>query len=125
MADSMNLQEFVEGKDVAIMNWLIDVRDVARAHVLAAELPSAKGRYITSHADTHDAGELYEALAERFPQYAYPSKPHKSVPKFDNSKVSSNVRSEHRAALLAWCLSLAMTWDCTCSFASLQQGCIR
>lgn len=81
------MQALVEGQDPPIMSWLTDVRDVARAHVLAAEIPAAKGRYIVCHAETHEAGELYEALSERFPQYKYPQKEHQSKLLFDNSKV--------------------------------------
>ena len=77
----------MEGQDPTMMNWISDVRDVARCHILAAESPTAKGRYLACHSHTHDTGELYAALAERFPQYSYPSKPHESKQVFDNSKV--------------------------------------
>ena len=87
MKSLISMQLLVEGEDPTMMNWITDVRDVARAHVLAAETPTAKGRYIVAHADTHDTGELYEALAQRFPGYSYPKKEYKITPTFDNSKV--------------------------------------
>lgn len=36
----------------------VDVRDVARAHVLAAEVPQAEGRYILSHTHESDVTEI-------------------------------------------------------------------
>ena len=42
------LQTLVEGSPASFAPVLCDVRDVARAHVLAAEMPSASGRYIVS-----------------------------------------------------------------------------
>ena len=41
---------------------ICDVRDVARAHVLAAEIPSASGRYIVSHRAPLTATVLSKAL---------------------------------------------------------------
>ncbi len=35
-----------------------DVRDVARAHILAAENPAASGRYIVSQSQTCDPAEV-------------------------------------------------------------------
>lgn len=47
------LQGVLEGKGVSGSGTVFaDVRDVARAHVLAAETPEAKGRYIVSQAAT-------------------------------------------------------------------------
>ena len=84
----MHVQELVEGKSPPSYLRIVDVRDVARAHILAAEVPHAKGRYILSHSHTHENGELYEALALRFPQYRYPSDAYESKHVLDNSKVS-------------------------------------
>ncbi len=42
------MQGIVEGKPVDGTPLICDVRDVARAHVLSAETPSASGRYIVS-----------------------------------------------------------------------------
>lgn len=85
----MLLQDLVEGRAETFMPRIVDVRDVARAHVLAAELPHAKGRYLVTQAEPHELGEHYEVLSKRFPEYSYPSLPHQSSskPAFDNSKV--------------------------------------
>ena len=84
----MNVQELAEGKNPSGPVRVVDVRDVARAHILAAEVPHAKGRYILSHSHTHENGEFYEALARRFPQYSYPSSAYESKHEVNNSKVS-------------------------------------
>jgi nucleoside-diphosphate-sugar epimerase len=53
---------------------VVDVRDVARAHRLALELPGASGRYIL-----HNRGlwirEMAQLIAPRFPGYAVPTWP--------------------------------------------------
>ena len=54
------------------MNWMIDVRDVARAHIRAAELPSAKGRYLISVEMTTTPREVSDLLSARFPEYEFP-----------------------------------------------------
>ena len=46
---------------------ICDVRDVARAHVLAAETPAASGRYIISHAGPLPPSLVEEILRERLP----------------------------------------------------------
>lgn len=51
----------------------VDVRDVAAAHVLLFETPSAKGRYICSETSLH-RGEVVEILAKYFPEYPIPTK---------------------------------------------------
>lgn len=84
------LQDFVEGKLDELYTRMVDVRDVARAHILAAELPHAKGRYIVSNAQAYESGEFWEALNRRFPGNRYPSKPYKAgKPTMDTSKVSA------------------------------------
>ena len=51
----------------------VDVRDVARAHVLAYERPSASGRYLCIGAVLHRA-QLVGMLRELFPQYPVTAK---------------------------------------------------
>ena len=77
----------MEGKDPELGPRFVDVRDVARAHVLAAETAHAQGRYIMVHRDSYQIGQLYAALTKHFPQYKYPDKPYQSKPTHDNSKV--------------------------------------
>ena len=45
---SLLMQGLIEGTNDTVTPWVCDVRDIARAHVLAAEIPSAKGRYDTA-----------------------------------------------------------------------------
>lgn len=40
----------------------VDVRDVARAHVLAAEVAEAKGRYLMGYHSTVPSKEISDAL---------------------------------------------------------------
>ena len=42
------LQGWLSGKGGTDASTICDVRDVARAHILAAETPTASGRYIVS-----------------------------------------------------------------------------
>ena len=46
------LQNILEGQAPSGAPVFADVRDVARAHILAVEVPEAKGRYIVSQAFT-------------------------------------------------------------------------
>eukprot|EP00759_Apiculatamorpha_spiralis_P044148 PhF_6_TR41284/c1_g1_i8/m.62454 len=48
---------------------VIDVKDVVKAHRLALELPSAKGRYITSSVEPVSWAQMYKWLREEFPQF--------------------------------------------------------
>lgn len=48
-----------------------DVRDVARAHVLAAEIDSASGRYIVANPAPTPASVISGWLRESWPQYRY------------------------------------------------------
>ncbi|XP_022934260.1 cinnamoyl-CoA reductase 2-like [Cucurbita moschata] len=81
------LQEGVNASVVHIMKYLtgsaktyvnavqgyVDVKDVAKAHVLVYETPSASGRYICVESMLH-RGELVDVLAKLFPQYPLPTK---------------------------------------------------
>ena len=49
-----------------------DVRDVARAHVLAAITPAASGRYIVSDTTSASPAFISATLRERFPQFDIP-----------------------------------------------------
>jgi dihydroflavonol-4-reductase len=60
---------------VLALTWgFVDVRDVARAHVLALETPSAKGRYLCS-ADVLTMRETIAALRAALPQAKFPRLP--------------------------------------------------
>lgn len=51
----------------------VHVRDVALAHILVYEKPSASGRYLCAETSLH-RGELVEILAKYFPEYPIPTK---------------------------------------------------
>jgi dihydroflavonol-4-reductase len=60
---------------VLALSWgFVDVRDVARAHVLALETPAAKGRYLCA-GDILSMRETIAALREVLPQAKLPSLP--------------------------------------------------
>lgn len=103
------LQGFFEGER-ELDGWLADVRDVARAHVLAAETPSAHGRYIVSNSHTVSNEQLYSILTDRFPQYKFPSKePQEHKLLFDTSKVRAgqyHVSQCLKKLMLIYCLDL-------------------
>lgn len=58
-------QAWVEGKAQAGAPVFADVRDVARAHILAAENPAACGRYIVAAATTTPASHISACLQAR------------------------------------------------------------
>lgn len=59
-------QGIAEGTPAQGTPLICDVRDVARAHVLAAEVPSASGRYIVTHRAPLTATALSKALQVSF-----------------------------------------------------------
>ncbi|KAK8551141.1 hypothetical protein V6N13_119626 [Hibiscus sabdariffa] len=70
----------------------VHVRDVALAHILVFENPSASGRYLCAESVLH-RGEVVEILAKFFPEYPIPTKcsdennPRKKPYKFSNQKL--------------------------------------
>ncbi|KAI5600691.1 hypothetical protein BDE02_01G042200 [Populus trichocarpa] len=70
----------------------VHVKDVALAHILVFETPSASGRYICAERMLH-RGEVVEILAKFFPEYPIPTKcsdeknPRKQPYKFTNQKI--------------------------------------
>ncbi|PSC68689.1 diaminohydroxyphosphoribosylaminopyrimidine deaminase [Micractinium conductrix] len=65
------LKAWVEGRAQAGSPVFADVRDVARAHVLAAEIPDASGRYIVAASHSTPAALISGWLQERFPECAF------------------------------------------------------
>nr|UGB90600.1 cinnamoyl CoA reductase [Sinopodophyllum hexandrum] len=51
----------------------VDVRDVALAHILVYETPSAQGRYLCAESVLH-RGDVVEILSKFFPEYPVPMK---------------------------------------------------
>ncbi|KAI4326251.1 hypothetical protein MLD38_031582 [Melastoma candidum] len=70
----------------------VHVRDVALAHILVFETPSASGRYLCAESVLH-RGDVVEILAKFFPEYPIPTKcsdevnPRKKAYKFSNQKL--------------------------------------
>jgi len=54
-------------KAIPIPSRYCDVRDVARAHILAAEVPGANGRYMVSHVDTVPSKFVSDSLQVPLP----------------------------------------------------------
>ena len=70
---------------------MVDVRDIARAHVRAAERPQAKGRYLCTSEKRITGKQMQKALEERFPEYSFKQmEDGESVQYADNGKVGSN-----------------------------------
>ena len=72
--DSLSVGYFkgwVEGHAQGGAPVFADVRDVARAHVLAAETPEANGRYIVAAAASTPPHLISAWLRERFPGYDF------------------------------------------------------
>lgn len=69
-----------------------DVRDVARAHILAAETPGASGRYIVAASHTTPASTISAWLQERFPEYEFPEgEASEPAEKINNSRVQAEL----------------------------------
>nr|AIX92152.1 cinnamoyl-CoA reductase 1 [Betula platyphylla] len=70
----------------------VHVRDVALAHILVLETPSASGRYLCAEAVLH-RGDVVQILAKLFPEYPIPTKcsdeknPRAKPYKFSNQKL--------------------------------------
>ncbi|MFX0210467.1 MAG: NAD-dependent epimerase/dehydratase family protein, partial [Candidatus Hodarchaeota archaeon] len=64
------VQGTVRGVTPGIFNF-IDVRDVAKAHILAYENPNASGRYICG-TEAISVKELFEMLESEFPELKFP-----------------------------------------------------
>ena len=59
------LQGWLSGKGGTDASTICDVRDVARAHILAAETPTASGRYIVSQESSMSPSFVSETLKVR------------------------------------------------------------
>ncbi|KAK9149809.1 hypothetical protein Scep_008566 [Stephania cephalantha] len=67
----------------------VHVRDVALAHILVFEMPSASGRYLCAESVLH-RGDVVDILAKFFPQYPIPTKCSDEVnPKVKPYKISN------------------------------------
>ncbi|KAK9832246.1 hypothetical protein WJX74_004118 [Apatococcus lobatus] len=100
------MKGYLEGSGSLGNSANCDVRDVARAHVLAAELPSANGRYLISEpAAIPTAKQASEWLQAAFPslQLGAGDDSNDTKPKFDNSKAAKQLGlqlTSHRSTLV-------------------------
>lgn len=84
------MQGILEGESNEIpFPFIVDVRNIAEAHIQAAVTPEAKGqRYLVSNADTVPASAIIGVLKERFPGLKFKDAKHEErKPVLDNSKV--------------------------------------
>ncbi|XP_022153511.1 cinnamoyl-CoA reductase 2-like isoform X2 [Momordica charantia] len=75
-ASVVHIMKYLTGSAKTYVNAVqgyVDVKDVAKAHVLVYETPSASGRYICVESMLH-RGELVDILAKYFPEYPLPTK---------------------------------------------------
>jgi dihydroflavonol-4-reductase len=55
------------------LQWsTVDVRDVAKSHIVAMENPNAKGRYLCS-SDTIEMSQMIKVIHKHFPDFKLPS----------------------------------------------------
>ena len=109
------LKDILEGTYPGIMDlsWgFVDVRDVARAHVLAAETPEAQGRYLTANTDLH-MRQIVELLGRGGFDIGY------KLPRFDMSggfgtammRLAANFQSKGVRSFLKTHLGKHMRFD--------------
>ncbi|XP_057967578.1 cinnamoyl-CoA reductase 1-like [Malania oleifera] len=94
-ASIIHILKYLNGSTKTYANSVqayVHVRDVAYAHILLYETPSAAGRYLCAESVLH-RGEVVEILAKLFPEYPIPTKcsdevnPRKQAYKFSNQKL--------------------------------------
>ena len=87
------VQAILEGGSNEIpFPFVVDVRNIAEAHIQAAVTPEAKGqRYLVANAETVPASVIIDVLKERFPGLKFKDAKHEDrKPVLDNSKVTAN-----------------------------------
>lgn len=88
----LDVKGLIEGTNDTVTPWVCDVRDIARAHVLAAEISSAKGRYLVSQDHVVPVKALTDCLSKHFPQFKFAEGKGAEVKKvIDNSKVQKEL----------------------------------
>jgi len=69
------IKQTLDGSFGGILNFawgMVDVRDVARAHIAAMEKDNAQGRYICCN-ETKTMTEVVDYLRPRYPEYGLPT----------------------------------------------------
>ncbi|XP_048234157.1 cinnamoyl-CoA reductase 1 isoform X2 [Ricinus communis] len=94
-ASIIHILKYLTGSAKTYANYVqayVHVKDVALAHILVYETPSASGRYLCAESVLH-RGEVVEILAKFFPEYPIPTKcsdeknPRAKPYKFSNQKL--------------------------------------
>ncbi|KAL5576119.1 hypothetical protein UlMin_017818 [Ulmus minor] len=94
-ASTIHILKYLTGSAKTYANSVqayVDVKDVALAHILVFETPSASGRYLCAESVLH-RGDVVEILAKFFPEYPIPRKcsdavnPRAKPYKFSNQKL--------------------------------------
>ncbi|KAH0688335.1 hypothetical protein KY285_017893 [Solanum tuberosum] len=94
-ASVLHILKYLTGSAKSYANSIqayVHVKDVALAHILLYEAPSASGRYICAESVLH-RGDVVEILAKFFPEYPIPTKcsdetrPRAKPYKFTNQKL--------------------------------------
>ncbi|KAK8627999.1 hypothetical protein V6N13_063712 [Hibiscus sabdariffa] len=96
----------------AAWRW-VDVRDVANAHILAFESPSACGRYCVAGKSVHTT-ELLKILRELYPDLSLPERcadEKKSTPAFPAFQVSQERVKSLGISFIPWEVSIKDTVD--------------
>lgn len=88
----LDVKGLIEGTNDTVTPWVCDVRDIARAHILAVEVPSAKGRYLVSQDSVVPVKSMTDTLSKHFPQYKFAQGKDAEVKKvINNSKVQKEL----------------------------------
>ncbi|DBA76212.1 hypothetical protein WJX77_001074 [Trebouxia sp. C0004] len=91
----LDVKGLIEGTNDTVTPWVCDVRDIARAHILAVEVPSAKGRYLVSQDSVVPVKALTDCLSKHFPNFKFANGKEAEVKKvIDNSKVQRELGLE-------------------------------
>nr|UQE85536.1 cinnamoyl-CoA reductase [Bacopa monnieri] len=94
-ASILHIMKYLTGSAKTYANSVqayVHVKDVALAHILLFENPTASGRYLCAESVLH-RGDVVEILAKFFPEYPIPTKcsdeknPRKKPYKFSNQKL--------------------------------------
>ncbi|CAA2988725.1 cinnamoyl- reductase 1-like [Olea europaea subsp. europaea] len=94
-ASVLHIMKYLTGSAKTYANSIqayVHVKDVALAHILLFETPSASGRYLCAESVLH-RGEVVEILTKFFPEYPIPTKcsdeinPRKKPYKFSNQRL--------------------------------------
>lgn len=75
-ASVLHIMKYLTGSAKTYANSIqayVHVKDVALAHILLFETPSASGRYLCAESVLH-RGEVVENLTKFFPEYPIPTK---------------------------------------------------